>query len=71
MKISRKPAPEPKFTHQFESLRIKVVTSVFFFKSTFFVSFQCIYHRMLNNWQKKKNIMKMSRSPVPYPNFTH
>ena len=35
MKISRKPAPEPKFTHQFESLRIKVVTSVFFLNPLF------------------------------------
>ena len=29
----RRPVPNPNFTHQFESLRIKLETSIFFFKS--------------------------------------
>ena len=74
-KISRRPVVNPNFTHQFESLRIKLKNAFFFNPLVFFVFFPILMLFSMYLTQcsliGKNSLTTISWTPGPNPNFTH
>ena len=75
MKISRRPVPNPEFTHQFESLRIKLETSFFLNAVVFCILCNSNVSFNISTTEcsiiDRTNVIINCRRPVPNPNFTH